>query len=922
MVIMIAVATLSSTLSVHAASPEQNAIASEKAAALLESMSPEEKVGQLFLVTFKGTVTDENSNIYKLITDQHVGGIVLRSDNDNFSGPEGTISAAQDMITSLQTLNWDFAKNNGSSSTTLIPKNVNYIPLLIGISQEGDLAPFDQVVNEMTALPDEMAIGATWKTENAQNVGSILGQELSALGINLLFGPSLDVLDVISTDVGEDLGVRSFGGDPYWVAEMGQAYIKGIHEGSNNEIAVIAKHFPGRGESDRQPEDEVATVRKSLEQLKQIELAPFFAVTSQSSDPAEITDGLLLSHIRYQGFQGNIRATTRPVSFDATALSQLMNLSEFSTWQQNGGILVSDDLGSTAVRKFFDPTNTGFDARQVIRSALLAGNDLLYTGNIISSGDNDTYSTIVRTHEYFVQKYNEDSAFKQRVDQAVLRVLTLKFKLYPTFTLSLTLPSSTDLEAVGNSEQEIFEIASQAITLVSPDPEDIDSVLSEPPQSNDRIVFISDLVSQTQCSTCTDQSINLADNLRKAVERLYGPGAGEQIQNYRLSAYTFENVRQLLDNEEPLEFIQSDLQSANWIVISFTDFHKSSEAKEIFSRLFSERLELTRNKKIIGFAFNAPYYLDATDISKFTAYYAIYSKTPVFVDVAARILFQEISPTGVLPVSVTSVGYDLITATTPDPNQIISLTVEDQTENTNIGETTIEPLDGQLIYKEGDTIPLTTGVILDNNGHQVPDGTVVRFIISTPNTTSTTEQIDTQTENGIAKTAYLLQNTGQYTIRVTADPAVTSQILSLNITDTGGLITSIEPTVIPTGSAATLTSPEPAETEEASEPTNHELGMLSVSDWFTATVFIFMISGFLYWWGWRKQKYSWNPRIPFISSICGFITYFFFTLSLPVTTNSIKEYGSGIALLWVIIGSLVGAGIGYVWYTLGRSKKN
>ena len=132
MVIMIAVATLSSTLSVHAASPEQNTIASEKAAALLESMSPEEKVGQLFLVTFKGTLTDENSNIYKLITDQHVGGIVLRSDNDNFSGPEGTITAAQDMITSLQTLNWDYVKNNGSLSTTLIQKNVNYIPLLIG----------------------------------------------------------------------------------------------------------------------------------------------------------------------------------------------------------------------------------------------------------------------------------------------------------------------------------------------------------------------------------------------------------------------------------------------------------------------------------------------------------------------------------------------------------------------------------------------------------------------------------------------------------------------------------------------------------------------------------------------------------------------------------------------------------------------
>ena len=50
-------------------------------------------------------------------------------------------------------------------------------------------------------------------------------------------------------------------------------------------MMVIAKHFPGRGDSDRSPEEEVATVRKSLEQLKQVELPPFFAVTN-SSDPA------------------------------------------------------------------------------------------------------------------------------------------------------------------------------------------------------------------------------------------------------------------------------------------------------------------------------------------------------------------------------------------------------------------------------------------------------------------------------------------------------------------------------------------------------------------------------------------------------------------------------------------------------------
>ena len=99
---------------------------------------------------------------------------------------------------------------------------------------------------------------------------------------------------------------------------------------ASSGLVPVAKHFPGRGSADRPSGDEVATVRKSLEQLKQIELAPFFAVTGNSSDAADRADGLLVSHIRYQGFQGNIRATTKPVSFDQQALTQILALPENS----------------------------------------------------------------------------------------------------------------------------------------------------------------------------------------------------------------------------------------------------------------------------------------------------------------------------------------------------------------------------------------------------------------------------------------------------------------------------------------------------------------------------------------------------------------------------------------------------------------
>src|SRR5690242_5475506 len=135
-------------------------------------------------------------------------------------------------------------------------------------------------------------------------------------------------------------------------------------------MIVVAKHFPGRGDSDRSPDEEVATVRKSLEELKQIELPPFFAVTS-STDATGLADGLLVSHIRYQGFQGNIRATTRPVSLDETALSDVIALPEFTTWRANGGLIVSDALGSQAVRDFYSQTGETFAPRLVARDAFV-----------------------------------------------------------------------------------------------------------------------------------------------------------------------------------------------------------------------------------------------------------------------------------------------------------------------------------------------------------------------------------------------------------------------------------------------------------------------------------------------------------------------------------------------------------------------
>lgn len=868
-------------------SPEQ-----EKAQILLNKMTPEEKVGQLFLVTYQGAEIGEGSQIAQLITSQHIGGVILRADNDNFATTENLPEFSKNTITSLQTINWKSTISGIQTETGTVQPGGNYIPLFVGVSQEGDLAPFDQIINGVTPLPSAMAIGATWKPENAKAVGKILGSELEAMGFNLLLGPSLDVLDLVKTDIGDDLGTRTFSGDPYWVGQFGKAFTAGVHEGSDNKVLVISKHFPGRGGSDRLPEDEVATVRKSLEQLKQIELYPFFSVTQQIDDPLERTDGLLLSHIRYQGFQGNIRATTRPVSFDETALDAILGLVEFEGWRESGGIIICDDLGSNAVKKFFAPTGTSFDARQVAKTALLAGNDLLYLGNIQSSGDTDPYQTTVRIQEYFVQKYKEDPVFQQRVDEAVLRTLTLKYTLYPYFSLGVVTVTNTDLGAVGISQQVTLDIARQAVTLVSPSVQDLNIDLPNAPSPDENIVFISDEIKQAQCSTCKDQSILLGDELMNAVIRLYGPNAGDIIQASKLSSYSFGALKTYLDGTDNQDNIGASMDQADWIIIAFSQFKLNSEESVAFQRLFSEKPGLVRNKKIIGFAFNAPYYPDATDISKFTAYYALYSKTPQFIEIAARTLFKEISPTGDLPVSVSSIGYDLINATTPNANQVIALMVIQETSEPGEAQNSTSSQDEVIVINAGDNLVLQTGVIKDQNGNPVPDGTVVRFMVDDQTSSGSVEQIESQTISGVAKTSYRIPDKGTVQITVTADPAMISQILKMEITPGGGTITSIDPTISPTGAEEEIIATPVVSPEINITDNRHSQGYPGAIDWFIVTFIIGVSISALYQFGEEKRKDNWNPWIPTFTGVMGYLLYLLPILGNNYSQTLLKSYGT------------------------------
>lgn len=953
--------------------PPETAERLATAQSVLDNMSVAERVGQLFLVTFEGDQASFDSDIADLITNFHIGGVVLSAANDNITGYGDSTNIPRqtaELTLNLQSLalvgepilavDVDEVEEGIVPPTPEPIEPFTPIPLFIGVAHEGD--PNGTILSGLTEVPSNMAIGATWQPELAKQVGELVGEELTNLGINMLFGPSLDVVENPDPFSQSDLGARSFGGDPYWVGVLGSAYTAGIHLGSENQIAVIPKHFPGFGASDRPLHEEVPTVRKSLEQLRQIELAPFFAVTGDATVPEAVADGLLTTHIRYQGFQGNIRATTNPVSLDPLALSALMAQEELRIWREAGGLIVSDALGVRAVERFYGPEQ-GFPHRVVAKDAFLAGNDLLYLADFasVSATYVDELANVKDTILWFQERYTTDVAFQQQVDTAVLRILQLKLRLHndnfePDTLLEAQLLEETAVPSE-TGQATTIDVAQSSLTLISPDPEELVERLVQPPSADEKILVFTDLREYQQCSFCEPQPLISLNAIEERMLALYGPQASDQLQPDQISSHSFTDLQAFIDaGPEPIFYntvpltptvepnssptpedgptatplstatpppeymVQEDLRTADWIIFAMMD--RSGANSLALNNFLAQRPELVREQRVVVFAFNAPYYLDSTEITQLTAFFGLYSHNEAAIDTAVRALFQELPFNGASPVNIAGTSYDLFIQTQPSANQIIGLDVTNQNGDASAGD---EP----FAVSVGDTLRLKTGAILDNNGNPVPDGTVVRFIQRdrVAGVVSIIDEISTI--NGQAQLDYVLEartEGGQFRIVAESGGATVSQEIDITVggTESGGgaQISIIDPTPQPTPTVtlspsptATITvsptnSPDPTSTSTQTTPPPQEPGIrIELSEfWLLTAVFVGLLvsSGAAFSLG-RQRQITLAQQIgwPLWTIVGGLLTYIYFKLGLP-GASVLGELHMGWGFLTTFGGGLLG----------------
>ncbi|MFX1355529.1 MAG: glycoside hydrolase family 3 N-terminal domain-containing protein, partial [Promethearchaeota archaeon] len=774
---------------------------------LLERMSVAEKIGQLFIVTFAGNDLDARSDIVDLVVNYKVGGVMPLGTNEDivngstlveqvialnrglqeWAAIESVVITGTAEITATVTPTVTSVITRTRSTptptlATLAPRPTvtlttavtvtgeitettpreNFVPLLIAVEHEGDGFPYTHFRHGLTAVPNSMAIGATWNPENALTVGRIVGRELSALGFSVLLGPSLDVLDRPRLERPSDLGTRCFGGDPYWVGVMGQAYIRGVHAGSEGGMATIAKHFPGLGRSDRRVNQEVAVIQKSLEELRRVELVPFFAVAQEGKeDRLGITDAIMPAHVRF----GEVRPKAKPVSFDADAMHKLMSLPELSDWREKGGVIVSDALGAPAVRKYSDPYLETFNHRYIASEAFNAGNDILLLSRFALDDSWEAhYSNVRDTIEFFSEKYETDLSFQAKVDEAVRRVLTLKHRLHPEFSLPSVLPSLERATSVlGKGEAEIVHLPQESVTLLSPESTDR---LPDPPVPGDEVAIFVDGRQGTDCSECEPYHLIEPSALKQTLVRLYGPEASGRVNPDRIHTHTFTDLERFLFESEAYPelagLLEARLSRADWLIFAMLDVdterYPQSDALKEFLAL---RDDILQGKKVVVLAYNAPYYLDTTEVSKLSAYYCMYSKLPTFVDASVRSLFQEFPPLGNSPVTVEGINYDLFQQTQPDPDLMEMVEVHQTGLPETEGEGTPQPLD----VKKGDKLQLYTSVILDRNGRPVPDGTEIVLRFFYPEEKLEDRQV-ALTIGGVASTEIMLDRAGSLEISV------------------------------------------------------------------------------------------------------------------------------------------------------------
>jgi beta-N-acetylhexosaminidase len=356
--------------------------------AQIAEMSLDEKIGQLVMVGVDGYTNDKNSR--ELIEKYRVGGFVLLGHN---------VKDTEQMLQLINSL-----KETNS---------VNKIPLFLSIDEEG--GRISRMPKDFVKLPTSKRIGEINDSSLSYQVGSILGEELRAFGLNMNFAP---VLDINSNPQNPVIGDRAFGANPDLVTELGIQTMKGIK--SQNVISVV-KHFPGHGDTSVDSHIGLPIVNYDMKRLDSFELLPFYeAIKNQAH-------AVMIAHILLPKIDPD-----NPASFSKVIITDILRQK-----MNFDGVVITDDLTMGAVVENYDIEEAAVESLKAGCDIILVCHDYEKEVGVINA-----IKTAVETGEIS----------KDRMDESVYRILKLKEKYAITDKQVL----SVDPESINSKTDEIY----------------------------------------------------------------------------------------------------------------------------------------------------------------------------------------------------------------------------------------------------------------------------------------------------------------------------------------------------------------------------------------------------------------------------------------------------------------------------------
>ena len=349
-------------------------IRQQKAEEIVDGLTLEEKVAQLFIVTPEaltgvGQVVAAGEATKEAISQYPIGGFIYMSQNLE------TPSQVKEMVGNVQKYSEERIG----------------LELFISVDEEGGTVTRfgDKSAFSLGKIEPMSTIGATKDTQKAYDVGVQIGTFLNELGFNMDNAP---VADVITNPENTVIGSRSFGTDCNLVSEMVLAEMKGLED--QNVIPVI-KHYPGHGATEADTHEGYAYTNKTLDEMMENELVPFIDAIEAG---AEV---IMAAHISCP----NITGDDTPTSVSKVMIHDILR-------EQLGyqGIVVTDALNMGAIA---DEYGSG----QAAVLALQAGVDILLMPADFKAAYESVFDAV-----------NTEKITEERIDESVKRIVELKLK--------------------------------------------------------------------------------------------------------------------------------------------------------------------------------------------------------------------------------------------------------------------------------------------------------------------------------------------------------------------------------------------------------------------------------------------------------------------------------------------------------------